>query len=476
MKRIVVLALMVLLPFAARAGHVTTNGGALAVVGSGSAPQVVLDPNLDPRVTPSRTFDYIDSIGVNAHYGAQFTGAQIASMMNTLGIHWWRDGSYQDGTDGLSVFEAIADNVSGAHMLLGYAPGNCAGIPALTTLVDDMWAHDQAKGRATPTILYLEGPNEVDAREASFTCDSTTGESAGNHAQIDLWNYVKTSGDPAVANVKVVMRPMASNGSASKYTTAPSAVTSCSGICADVLAVHDYMGDFAISNPDGTGSPADWVSLQVYWYRNINQKTPLLPIFPTEFGWSSTDFNGKDSDAATQAIYCLNQLSDQYLFTALGMGYPKATPFHQFIYELFDDNGSTDLGMFTQAGVAKAKANALSNLTTILNDAGATAKTFTTTPIIYTATGFPQDCHVLVLQKSNGTYEFLVWREAQVYNENTKTDVAVPAKNVVFVFGQTFSTIRYYDPINNTTANGTVTSTNTITIPLAGHQLVIEAF
>lgn len=483
---LVALGFFVVVVSAGEAGQFTQlskTNSQISVVGTGSAPQVPADPHQSSNVTPGRADDYISSIGVNTHYQGAFTAAQVATMMTTLGIRWFRDGSYQDGTDGLSWFEGVADGISTnqgvqGHMLLGYAPGNCAGIPALTTLVDDMWSHDKTKGRTLPTILYIEGPNEVDARGTSFSCDGTTGESAGNHAQIDLWNYVHTSGDPAVANVQVVMRPMANNNSSFYYSTAPSVLTSCGGgICADIQAAHDYMGDFGITNPDGTGSPGDFVSLQVYWYHNITSVLSSLPVFPTEFGWSSKDFGNKDSDAATQAIYCLEQLSDHWLFSRMGQGgYTQGPPFQQFIYELFDDNGQTDLGLFNGSGVIKPKGTALSNLTSILKDTGSTASTFTPTAISYTATGFPQDCHIIPLQKSNGRYEFLVWWETQVWDQYTSTDVAVTAQNITMTFGKTFSTIRYYDPISSTTAKGTVTNTNTISFSLAGHQLVVEAF
>lgn len=96
-----------------------------------------------------------------------------------------------------------------------------------------------------------------------------------------------------------------------------------------------------------------------------------------------------------------------------------------YFYQLVDmpaDPVFGGTGLISETGVAKPQFTAVASLLNMLADPG---PSFTTTPLSYAVTA-PADVHHTLLQKQNGTYELLLWREAAGWQSTTSNIGGVP--------------------------------------------------
>lgn len=461
------------------------SGSTFAVIGNTGAPQRFADPTQSTLIFAGRTYDFIDSIGINVHENFHFGDStymnNIATNLNYLGIHRLRS-SISNGSIGAAGatgtdFKNILSQVTGLRVDLVYGnngdqPDSCPSISGLKGVVDAI-----INDTNETFIDSIEGPNEVDG--SSWSCDGATGNTAGNDAQRDLWNYVKGGTDPLTANIHVAMRGL----------TGPGTISTENGFAqyADWQNVHDYL--FCCFNPDSSGSPSQFVTdLSHFWWATTTA-TPGMPIISTETGYHVRDTVFNPTDDTTRAILIPEILMDHWLYNSSFNTYPPFNPgFGQgpaltYLFEMFDeDNGFSIFSGTTTTALPPAKA--IRNLTTILKDSGINASSFTPDTLGYTISGLPDSSHSILLETSTGHFFLIVWQEPQIYNStgnnNLGSDVSVSASSITVTFSQTFSTIRYYD-VNNTatyppSAQGTVSGATSISLSLGADQMIIEAF
>ncbi|MEI9925787.1 MAG: hypothetical protein WDN50_22355 [Bradyrhizobium sp.] len=63
----------------------------------------------------------------------------------------------------------------------------------------------------------------------------------------------------------------------------------------------------------------------------------------------------------------------------------------------------------------------------------------------------------MVLGKSNGAYDLVVWAEPKIWDDTTNTEVAAPTETVTVNLGGIHQTVSVYDPLSGTTAIATYT-------------------
>ncbi len=166
------------------------------------------------------------------------------------------------------------------------------------------------------------------------------------------------------------------------------------------------------------------------------------PVITTEIGWDTSTFSQYD-----QARFTLDAV-----FDGIKDGDTK-----MYFYALFDD-GSGNFGLMNQDGTAKQAGTALHDLTTILADTTAS----TTGSLTYGLTGTTANDQSLLMEKSNGTFELVLWNE---------TDAA---HNVTLTLGSAAQTVKVYDPMTGTTAIATYSTATSVTIDVPTYPVIVE--
>lgn len=174
-----------------------------------------------------------------------------------------------------------------------------------------------------------------------------------------------------------------------------------------------------------------------------------LPRVTTETG---TTIGGP----VTEEIHALNLLTlylDQF----------KRGWSHTAVYLLrdrVDEGGNQQFGFYRPDYSPRKAAVYLHNLTTILADGGQPSKPGN---LGYSIPGEPATVHDLLLQKSSGTFELVVWGEQ-----------LTGASSVTVVLGGTRSSVRVFDPTVGTSPTQTLRSVASIPLSLSNHPVVIE--
>lgn len=109
----------------------------------------------------------------------------------------------------------------------------------------------------------------------------------------------------------------------------------------------------------------------------------------------------------------------------------------------------------------KQAAHYLHNLTTILDDNGSG---FSPGQVNYSIPGQPATVHDLLLQKSDGKFELVVWGER----------FAGGSDNVTVNLGATYATVKVYDPTIGTSPTQTLTNVSSIALTLSNHPVIIK--
>ena len=150
-----------------------------------------------------------------------------------------------------------------------------------------------------------------------------------------------------------------------------------------------------------------------------------LPRVTTETGWDSlSDIGGE----RIQGIVLVNAYLAQF----------KRGWRYTFIYQLRDGEGGTgNQGLFNTNSTPKLAATYIHNLTSILADKKPVASPGS---VNYSITSQPATVHDLLIQKSDGTFELVIWDE-KVKGEH----------NITVNLGRTYSAVNLYDVTVDTT-------------------------
>ena len=173
-----------------------------------------------------------------------------------------------------------------------------------------------------------------------------------------------------------------------------------------------------------------------------------LPRVTTETGWDSvSDIGGERTQGTVLVNNYLAQFKRGWRYT--------------FIYQLRDgEGGNGNQGLFNGNSTPKLAATYIHNLTMILAD-----KTPVASPgsLNYSIIDQPATVHDLLIQKSNGTFELVIW------DENVRGSDTVQVK-----LGRTYATVNVYDVTVRTTPMQTLTNVGVVPLRLNDHALIIE--
>ena len=386
---------------------------------------------------------FVSSIGVNIHMWETTSGYGNISLVENslayLGVANVRDNFL---TSSVPAFNALAS--SGYKLDLAIPPASI-NIPNFVTQVD-------AFNAAHPgSIKAIEGPNEVNI----WTVNYNGGSSLANAAQFQQAFYSAVRADHSLDKVPVY------NLSLAFLDTTQYAQVGDLSASANYANSHAYLND----------------KYAPQWSMNIilplaKLDATSLPTVITETGYN-TDPNDNYSgvDQTVQAKYTLDTLMDAY----------KDGVSSTYLYELLDDfsdpgntNAQDHFGLFNSDGSPKLAATAIHNLTNILNDPGASS-TFTPGTLNYSVSNLTAAYgNQLLLQKSNGTFDLVLWGEPSIYNPSTDTEIAAPHDTVTVNFAQVEGTVTVFDPLLGNTPIATYHNVQQIQVDLTDHPLVVE--
>ena len=381
-----------------------------------------------------RVANFVGGIGVNIHMGGFNTAAGSAPLLaalNYLGIDAVRVAATPNVIAANSGLEALANAGIKFDMLL---PASIAPAKTIAGVIAFASAHPGS-------VLAIEGPNEIN--NFPITYNGMTGTPAG------------------IAFVNAAAAAIKSTSLAATklfdLTGAPRS-TALGADQADYVNIHPY--------PMNGGQPGQW--LQASAARHM---VPGKGLVITEAGYQTgSASNGWEAvDQVTQAKLTLNLLVDA---ARLGVA-------DTFLYQLKDYVDPTGaivddhLGLFDTGLNAKPVAVAIHNLTAILSDSSANAGTFATHALDYALSGLPANGNSLLLEKSNGVHDLLVWAEPQIWDATTHSEIAASPSTVTIGFNGTVN-VKVFDPLVGTAAIASLSAVSQLQLSISDHPLVVE--
>lgn len=413
------------------------------------------------EVSARRAGDFLDSIGVNSAIDQR--GESLGKTIECakyLGVRWFRSGI--ENCRNVRVFIEL-HRQTGARF--SWSPGSGGSdLPRLMATAKDLAAAD--------ALLAFEGPNEPNNWGVAYQGEKGGGQAeswlAVAKLQAALYQAVKS--DPQLRKYPVWS---ISEGGAEKdnvglqFLTIPAgagALMADGTRYADFANVHNY-----IYHPNSSGiednktwnasdfSPACRVDglfgeYGKTWARHYSgytaEELSTLPRVTTETG---VQIGGP----LTEELHALNLLSlylDQF----------KRGWSHTAVYLLrdrVDEAGNQKYGFYAPDYNPREAAKYLHNLTTILADSDRHSRPG---KLSYSVQPEPPTVHDMLLQKSDGEFDLVIWSE-KVTGTN----------NVTVQFDKARGLAAIYDPTQGTAPVDQRTNVNTMALALTDHPVII---
>jgi hypothetical protein len=174
-----------------------------------------------------------------------------------------------------------------------------------------------------------------------------------------------------------------------------------------------------------------------------------LPRVTTETGATIGGAVTKEIHARNLLTLYLDQFKRGWAYTA-----------NYLMRDRVDESGNQKFGFFAPDYSPRKAAVCLHNLTTILDDRGS----FTPGRLDYSIGSQPETVHDLLLQKSNGALELVVWDE-RIDGTSDKVEATL---------GRSFANMNIYDPTQGTKAIETLANASSVSMTLSNHPVIIE--
>jgi hypothetical protein len=399
---------------------------------------------------------FLSSIGVCTHVGQGIDApAPSATALSFAGIRNVRDdGVASHVPDWISMHESAGVRVC---ILTDQ------NVASTTSMAEQL--------NAAGALLAVEGPNEPNNFPVTYdgqTSSYTTTFTPVAELQRDLYAAVKA--DPMLPGIPVFHASEAGGSEPDnvglQFLTIPAdaGTTMPSGTkYADYANTHNYvcghssvLGDNTAWNASDPTLDGDWdgpyVEYGHTWHEGFsgysNPDLITLPRVTTETGWVTTGTGAITEDQQGKLFLNL------YL-AAFERGFS-----YTFIYMLRDDPEQGYWGLFDTSYNPKTSGTYLHNLTTILADEGSV----TLGKLDYSIASEPTTVHDLLLEKSTGVFELVVWDEKESGGPDSVTvDLTKPRPSVAV-----------YDPTIGTSPVQLLHAVSSVMLSLTDHPMVIE--
>jgi hypothetical protein len=421
--------------------------------------------------------DFLDSLGAVTHIiqGVDSVSS-VQAGIRYLGIRNIRD----DGTANMRLINALCD----IHLATGVMVDE---LPMSGNLTDTrkQWERLAACG----ALVAAEGPNEpnnfsfsYNGSQCSFNGGNGTFQPCAEFqrdlysmvrndpklAGIPIWGMTAVGAEPDNMGLQWLKIP---NGShtlmrdGTQYADVANAHNYVQGNASSGHTLEDNQAFWAESvDRGGTcagcfdvygeywggagGSPGQGTWAKGYPISVLGQHQ--IPKVTTETGWNITKTPSVSADMQGRL------LTDVYL-QAYKQGWSKT-----FIYLMFNNNtGDNGYGMLNASGRPNLLGQYIHNLTSILAD---NSSTFTAGRVNYSFSGMPSTGYEILMQKSNGKYDLVIWGEA--FASETPSMITVN-------LDRTYS-VKVYDITRRPTPLRELGEVASVRLVLTDHAMVVE--
>jgi hypothetical protein len=403
-------------------------------------------------VTSVGADEFLSSLGVNTHVDQGVSGGSYVLPLRYLGIRNVRDGGRNS-----SQFLLINRETGVRLDLLS------AGDLEFTISTGKALA-------AAGALMAFEGPNEPNNFPITYNGRLGGGaESWRPVAEFQAALYSAVKSDPELRNYPVFAVSEAGaeiDNVGLQFLTIPqgAGATFPDGTkYADYANPHNYVtsthslyvdnqawkaADPTLRGPWDGLPPEYGVTWRSHFRGYDDDQLINLPRVTTETGWDSmTKFGGERMQGAILVNTYLAQFKRGWRYT--------------FIYQLRDGEGGSGVGpgLFNANSTPKLAATYIHNLTTILADKMPAARG----SLNYSIVDQPATVHDLLIQKSTGTFELVIWDEKISGNDN-----------VVVNLGRNYDMVHIYDVTVGISPMQTLTDVGSVSLNLSDHALIVE--
>ncbi|CAN5347322.1 hypothetical protein BH10PSE10_BH10PSE10_13100 [soil metagenome] len=411
------------------------------------------------------TNDFLDSIGVVSTFPDRGQPLEkTIEMIRYCGFRWVRAGIEGLTEEGPTTIQTFLDlhRATGARLSWGLVSGGSD----LKKLIDTGKVLAEAGA-----LLAFEGNNEPNNWGVTYQGEKGGGTGswmAVAKLQRDLYQAVKS--DPALAKYPVWSISEAGaqrdNVGLQFLTIPPGARTLMPDGTkyADYANIHNYIyhrhspypadnKTWDASDPGSTSKVDGLFGNAVFtWLRGFRgyteEQAETLPRVTTETGATIHGLVTEDLHGLHLMNLYLAQFRRGYAYTSVYL-----------LRDRTDEDGNQTFGFFRPDYSPRKAAIYLHNLTTILADKGTGAKPG---QLDYTIQNQPATVHDLLLQRSDGTFQLIVWGE-RLRGED----------HVTVRLGTTHPSVTLYDPTTGTDPVRTLTSVSSIELSLTDHPVII---
>nr|WP_198160778.1 hypothetical protein [Pedobacter panaciterrae] len=178
-------------------------------------------------------------------------------------------------------------------------------------------------------------------------------------------------------------------------------------------------------------------------------KLLTLPRVTTETGVTLSEEINEEKQARLYLNLYLSQFKRNWSYTAVYL-----------LRDRVDEAGNQTFGFYKPDYSPRKSAVYLHNLTTILADK---PSKFNLQKLAFQVVNQPETVHTLLLQKSNGRFELVVWGEK-----------AKGTEQVEIKLGKTYPLLKVYDPTKGTEAVQILKNTSSVKLTTSDHPFVVE--
>jgi hypothetical protein len=383
---------------------------------------------------------FLGSVGVNVHmdYSSYANGTMVATRLKQLGIRIARDNLGYGTASEISNLQKVQAQGIRLDLVHTLDKQRDDSVPRLMTLIKQYFLG---------STDFVEGLNEQDGVQGTgSTWPQTTCQD-----QISFYNRFKA--DATLRHIPIFapsLRGFDSN------VTAPKLAGACNiNAYIDYGNLHSYSGGYPAEQ-----NIADRINIDRQY---ISKGKPLVA---TETGYHNC--------INTTATHLPTSIKATGIYTPqLYLEYYRQGLQRTFIYELLDQPESSPcheqhFGLLYPDFSLKPSAQALQNLTAILNDTGAHAKSSLSFGF---GAGDAANLRHVLLQKRDGSFYLALWRNTKVWDPVKRVDLAYSSPDLTVNF-PTAMNITAYRPNQGVGAITSQASTSAFTTAV-GPEVVL---
>ncbi len=399
-------------------------------------------PTTLQRETPRSAYDFVNSIGLNTHlnYFDRIYGnfPLVQFELRSIGIHHLRDGAHlQDAGYNTVLYGRWIDlGQSGIRFDAVLDPRSNLG-PITSALLN------QIDTLAGGTIESFEGPNEFDV------------------SNVPDWPTVDRSFQSSVFQSVTGMQQRGSLG-----VIGPSMAFASHSV--EVGDLSRYLNDGNLHPYPAGQVPSVVFPDQPNLARALSDNKPIII---TETGYHDALNDHSDQPGISEAAAA--RYVPRLFLEDFAHGMPRT-----YLYEFMDEAPDPGLtkeqlhwGLVRADGTEKPAFNALKNLIQELNDG---AQPSSLQPFAWSLSSQDPQLHHLLLQKSGGDVDLILWHEVPSFNLKDQTDITSPAVAAVLSLGRFARNITEYEPSLQVQPLHTHSNVNQVSLEIPDHPLVIE--